>query len=270
MTAHAFVTHQPRKTCLLGNQLFLIVIFIKVQGHVQAIEQAQIVKHFGQRGSTGWASLGLGRIESRLQSFKNNFAYRQAAIVRVYPFDDVPRGIIATGASNDAFTEADKPVIGFRLLPVERTDTPAVQRVILKGFQAGFHLFFGQVKPKFENHCAFVAQHLFQSLCAIYCLIQNRILENTVDTPLQHLAVPVAKKCPHTPFGRQLSPITPGRRVRQFLVSLRIKRAHFDQARVHPLTQQLYSFAFTRAFNAVNQHNDRRTLLLMKLILSLK
>jgi len=56
----------------------------------------------------------------------------------------------------------------------------------------------------------------------------------------------------------------------QFFIGLAIKSAHFDQSRVHPLTEQFDSLTLACAFNAIDQHYDRRALLLMQLKLSLK
>ena len=142
-----------------------------------------------------------------------------------------------------------------------------MQRVILKRLQARLHLLLGQMKPKLENYRAFITEHFFQTFSTVDCLVQHGILEYTVHSALQHLAVPVAKEHAHTAFGRQLAPITPRWRVRQFLVGLRIKGAHFDQARVHPFAEQLDGFTLASPLNTVNQHDDCRALLLLQFVL---
>ena len=141
-------------------------------------------------------------MECRLQAFKNDFAYGQAAVIRVNPFNNIPRRVVPAGTTNDALAKPDNPVIGFRLLPIQRTDAPAVERIVLKSFETSFHLLLGQMKPKLENHRAFITQHFFQAFRAVDRLIKHRILEDTVNPTLQHLAVPIAEKHAHAPFGR--------------------------------------------------------------------
>ena len=267
VTAHAFIAHQPGQTRLLGNQLLLVIVFVQTMGHVQTIEQALAVYRVRQRRHRDGVRLDFGGIDCCLQAFEQDFAHRQAAVIRVHAFNDVPRGEVAAGATNHPLTEMHHLVVGFGLLPVQRADAPAVQRIVLQGFEPGFHLFFRQVKPELQYHRAFIAEQFFQPFSAIDCLIEHRVLELTMHAPLQHLAVPVAEKHPHSPLGRQLTPIAPGRRVRQFFIGLGVEGAHFDQSRVHPLAQQLDGFALASPFDAVDQHNHRRTFLLMQLVL---
>ena len=56
----------------------------------------------------------------------------------------------------------------------------------------------------------------------------------------------------------------------QLFIGLAIKSPHFDQARIHPFTKQFDRFTLAGAFNAIDQHNDRSTLLLMELKLGFK
>ncbi len=153
------------------------------------------------------------------------------------------------------------------MLPVQRADAPTVQRIILEGFEAQLHLLFGQVKPELEDQRAFIAEHLFQSLGAADGLIEYGVLEAPVNPVLEHLAVPVAEENTHAALGRQLPPVAPGRRVSEFLVSLLIEGAHLDQARVHPLAEQLDGLALACAFYAVDQHDDLATGLLVQVYL---
>ena len=126
------------------------------------------------------------------------------------------------------------------------------------------------MKPELEDHRAFIAEHFFQALRTGDCLVQDGILEQAVNPALEHLAVPVAKKHAHAALGRQLTPVAPGRRVGQFLIGLAVKSAYLDQPRVHPLTEQLDRLALAGTLYAIDQHNDRRALLLLQFVLGFK
>ncbi|MCY1412539.1 hypothetical protein D9M71_279500 [compost metagenome] len=268
--AHALVTQQAGQTGLFGDQLFLIVGLVQAQGHVQGAKQAAVVDAVAQRGHVALV-LALGIIGQRgLQAFQQNAPHRQAAVIRVYPFDDVPWRIVAAGAAQHALTKAHEAVVGLRLLPIQRADLPAVQRVVLERFQPRLHLFLGQVEPELEDQRAFVTEHLFQARGAANGLFEYGILELAMHPALQHLAVPVAEKHANAPLGRQCAPVAPGRWPGKLLVGLLVEGAHFDQARVHPLVKQLYRLALAGAFNAVDQHNHRETRLLLEFELRLE
>ncbi|MND79280.1 hypothetical protein D3C80_710130 [compost metagenome] len=190
--------------------------------------------------------------------------------MRVEALDHMPWRIVAAGTAQHPLAEAHEAVIGLRLLPVQRADPPTVQGVVLQRLEARLHLFLGQVKPELDDQRAFIAQHLFQALGTIDRLVQHRVVEHPVDTALQHLAVPVAKHHAHAPLGRQLPPKAPGRRPGHFLIGLLVEGAHLDQARVHPFVEQLDRLALAGAFDAIDQHDDRKTRLLLELELGLE
>ena len=94
-------------------------------------------------------------------------------------------------------------VVDLGLLPVERTQAPAGQRVAFQFLEATLHLFLGQVEPELEDQCAFIAEHLLQALGAVDRLVQAWVLDLAMDPALQHLAVPVAEEHAGAPLGRQ-------------------------------------------------------------------
>lgn len=205
-----------------------------------------------------------------MQAGEQNPPDRQAAIVRVDAFDHMPGRIVTAGAAHDALAVFDELVVGLRLLPVQRADAPAVQGVVRQRLEAGLHLFLGQVEPELEDQRAFVTQHLFQTLGGIDALIEPWVLELAMDSPLKHLAVPIAKENTRAALGRQHSPVAPGRRTGQLLIGLLIKGTHFDQSRVHPLIEQLDRLTLAGPFDAVDQHDDRKTFLLLEFKLRVK
>ena len=113
MTAHTLVTHQPRQTRLLSDQLFLIVVFFQAPGHVQTVKQTQAINDLGQRRSTAGTRFRFGCVERRLQPFEQDFADCQAAVIRVDTFHNVPGGVVATGAANYTLTKSYKAVVSF-------------------------------------------------------------------------------------------------------------------------------------------------------------
>jgi len=123
------------------------------------------------------------------------------------------------------------------------------------------------VKPEFEDQRTFITEHFFQALGTGDGLIETRVLYLPMYAALQHLAVPVAEKDTHAALGGQLPPVPPGRRAGQFLIGLLIEGTDFDQARVHPLIEQLDGLAFASTFDAINQDDHREALLLLQLVL---
>ncbi len=121
------------------------------------------------------------------------------------------------------------------------------------------------MKPELEDQRAFIAEHFFQTLSAGDGLVQTRILEQPMHPALEHLAVPVAEENPHSPFGRQHAPVAPRRWPGEFFIGLLVEGAHFDQARVHPFVEQLDRLALARPFDAVDQDDHRKALLLLQL-----
>ncbi len=252
---------------MLGNQLLLIVVLAQVQAQVEAVEQGQLVTVNRQRPDRQRRGLGFGLVQRGLHAFQQQAADGQAAVVGVHTLDHMPGRILAAGTAQDPFAEAHELVVSLGLLPVQRADAPAVQRIVLEGLEAQLHLFFGQVKPEFEDQRAFIAKHLFQTFGAADGLIKHGVLEAPVNPVLEHLAVPVAEENTHAALGRQLPPVTPYGRVSEFFVGLLIEGTHLDQARVHPLAEQLDGLALACAFYAVDQHDDLATGLLMKVYL---
>ncbi|MNS58791.1 hypothetical protein D3C72_917240 [compost metagenome] len=212
VAAHAFVAHQPRQARLLGDQLFFVVFLLQTLSQVEAVEQVQLIYRRAQRRGADIVRMHVRALQRILQTFEENLADRQAAIVGVGAFDHVPRRVITAGTAQHALAVFDELVVGFRLLPVQRADAPAVQRVVGQRLEPCLHLLLGKVKPELEDQRTFIAEHLFQALGGIDRLIQARILELAMDPPLQHLAVPVAEENPHAPLGREHSPVAPRRR----------------------------------------------------------
>src|SRR3546814_14310312 len=97
----------------------------------------------------------------------------------------MPRNVVATGTAQYTLTVFDELVVGLGLLPVQRADAPAVQRVVLESLEPGFHLFLGQVEPELEDQCAFVAEHFLQALSAIDGLIEPWVLDLAMNASLQ-------------------------------------------------------------------------------------
>ncbi|RMN28854.1 hypothetical protein ALQ62_05520 [Pseudomonas coronafaciens pv. zizaniae] len=267
MALHAFVAHVAGQPRLLGDQLFLIVVLAQLQAQVEAVEQRAFITVDRQRPYRERAGLGFDLVERSLHALQQQASHRQAAVIGVHAFDHVPRRVLAAGAAQHSLAEAHELAVGPGLLPVQRADAPAVQRVILEGLEAQLHLFFGQVKPELEDQRAFVTEHLFKAFGTADGLIEYRILVAAMHTILKHLAVPVAKENAHAPLGRQLSPVPPGRRVRQFFVGLLVEGAHLYQARVHPFVEQFDGLALASAFYAIDQHNDLPPGLLVKVYL---
>ncbi|MNJ34118.1 hypothetical protein D3C77_288170 [compost metagenome] len=255
---------------MFGDQLLLVVVLVQAQGHVQAAQQAALIDALTQRCNIGLVNRRMLDLERRLQALKQNASDRQAAVMRIHPFNHMPGRVIAAGLAQHPFAEAHETVVGFRLLPVQRADTPAVQRVVLERLEPGLHLFLGQVEPELEDQRAFVTEHFFQALGTANGLVEYGILELAMHPALQHLAVPVAEKHANAPLGRQCAPVAPGRWPGKLLIGLLVEGAHFDQARVHPLVEQLYRLALAGAFNAVDQHNHRETRLLLEFELRLE
>ncbi|MNZ37146.1 hypothetical protein D3C78_545880 [compost metagenome] len=247
--------------------MLLVVGLVQAQGHVQRAKQAALVDAAAQRSDVA-PVLAFGVVvQCRLQAFQQDATYRQAAVVRVDALDDMPRRVVTAGAAQHALTKAHETVVGLRLLPVQRADLPAVQRVILERFQPRLHLLLGQVEPELDDQRAFVAQHLLQPLGAGDGLVEHGILEHPVHPPLQHLAVPVAEEHAHPPLRWQGPPVAPGRRAGQLFVGLLVEGEHIDHARVHPLVEQLDRLALAGAFDAVDQHDHREARLLLEFVL---
>ncbi|MNX95577.1 hypothetical protein D3C86_1278560 [compost metagenome] len=216
-----------------------------------------------------WRGTDLFRMDRRplqcaLQARQQNPPHGQTAIMGIRPGDHMPGCIDATGTAQHPLAILHEPVIGFRLLPVQRADAPAVQRVVGQRLEPCLHLLLGKVKPELEDQRTFIAEHLFQALGGIDRLVQSRILELAMDPPLQHLAVPVAEENPHAPLGREHPPVPPGRWPRQFFVGLLIERADLDQARVHPLVEHLDRLTLAGTFDAIDQNDHREAALLLQ------
>ncbi|RMM94035.1 hypothetical protein ALQ68_102614 [Pseudomonas savastanoi pv. glycinea] len=267
MAFHAFVAHVAGQARLLGDELLLVVVLAQVQAQVEAVQQSQLIVMDRQRANGERSGLGLDLVQRGLHAFQQQTADRQAAVVGVYAFDHMPGRIFAAGATQHPLTEAHELVVSLGLLPVQRADAPAVQRIILEGFEAQLHLLLGQVEPEFEDQRAFVTEHLFQALGTADGLIEHRVLETPVDPALQHLAIPVTKEDSHAPLGRQLSPVTPGGWMGQLFVGLLIEGAYLDQARVHPFAEQFDGLTLACALYAVDQHDDLPTGLLVQVYL---
>ena len=270
MLAQALVAHQAGQARLLGCQLLLVLVFVQTLGHVQAVQQAEVVQAGNQRRRVGLAVRALLVLQRGLQALQQNAPDGEAAVILVGALDHIPGRVVAAAAAQDALTVAHKLVVGFRLLPVQRADPPAVQRVVLEGVEARVHLLFRQVKPEFEDQRAFITEHPLQAPGAVDGLIQHGILDPPVYPALKHLAVPVAEEDADPPFPRQLTPIAPGRRAGQLLVGLLVEGVDLNQPRVHPLIEQLDRFALAGAFHAIDQQQHREARLLLQLKLGLQ
>jgi hypothetical protein len=178
----------------------------------------------------------------------------------------MPGRVVAAGAAQHALAKAHEAVVGFRLLPVQRADAPAVQRVVLQRLEPRLHLLLGQVEPELDDQRAFVAQHLLQALGAGDGLVEHGVLERPCTRPAASGCTSCRRTRPSA-LWRQGPPVAPGRWARQLFVGLLVEGAHLDQARVHPLVEQLDRLALAGAFDAVDQHDHRETRLLLEFVL---
>ena len=111
--AHALVPQQAGQARLFGNQLFFVVVLVQVLGHVQAVQQAELIHRRRQRrrvdlgGSQGLA------VQRALQPFQENPPHGKAAVMRVDALDHVPGRIVAAGAAQHALAVLDELVVGF-------------------------------------------------------------------------------------------------------------------------------------------------------------
>ncbi|MOA15309.1 hypothetical protein D3C78_1354600 [compost metagenome] len=120
--------------------MFLVVVLVQTQTQVEAAEQAALVDAFAQRGDVGLVNRRMIDLERGLQPFQQNLAHGQAAVMRIDAFDHMPGRVVPAGLPQHPLTKTHETVVGFRLLPVQRADPPAVQRVVLERLEPGFHL----------------------------------------------------------------------------------------------------------------------------------
>ncbi|MNV39679.1 hypothetical protein D3C71_1312660 [compost metagenome] len=140
VAAHAFVTHQPGKPRLLGDQLFFVIFFVQLQGQVQAVDQVHLIDTGEHWRGADLFRMDLRSLQCALQARQQNPPHGQAAIMGIRPGDHMPGCINAAGAAQRPFTILHEPVVGLRLLPVQRADAPAVQRVVGQCLEACLHL----------------------------------------------------------------------------------------------------------------------------------
>ena len=74
--------------------------------------------------------------------------------------------------ADDAFVHGEKLVVKLVMFPIALGYTPAGLGIFFQQLEAGFLFFLGQVQPEFNNLCAFIGQHLFQTLCALQTLVE--------------------------------------------------------------------------------------------------
>ena len=263
------ITQQLGKPCLLVGQLLLVSFLVQLLRKVQAAEQADAVQahvrfHRCRMWRYRWTAL---RSERRIQSVEQQPPGDQAAITLVGTFDYIPGREIAAAAPQDQFAVAHEPVIGFGLLPIQRADTPTVQRIVLERSQTLKHALLGQVEPELEDQHAFIAEHALQTLRTADGQLQIDLADAAVNTVFQHLAVPVAEEDAGLPLGRHPSPVTPCRRMRKLLVAGYIEAVDANQARIHPFVEQLDRLALARPFDPVDQDQHRKTRLLTEPVL---
>ncbi len=224
-----------------------------------------------RRMGLGHALSGLFRGRQRsLQTFQQDAPHGQAAITLVGAFDHVPGREIAAAQPQDLLAVAHEFVVGLGLLPVQRADAPAVQRVVLQRVEACIHLVFREMEPELEDQHAFVAEHALQTLRAGRGQLQLGTLDAAMHAILEHLAVPVAEEDAGMPLRRQPPPEAPGRGVRQLFVAGHIEAVDPNQPGVHPLVEQLDGLALARPFDTVDQDQNRELRLGLEPVLRLQ
>ena len=267
MLAHALVVHERRQARLLVGQLGLVGVLLQRLAQVQAFQQTAGAQAGGHRHGMRRRTRPACRFQGRAQALQKNLAHRHVAVIAVAAVHHVPGRIVPAAAADDVLGMPHHLVVGLALLPVQRAEFPAVQRIVGQALQACFHLRAGQVEPELEDQRALVAQHALQALRALDRLIELGVVDLVLDPRLQHLAVPVAEEDAGAPLGRQLPPVAPGRRPGQLLVALHIEGGHLDEARIHPFGEPLDRIPLAGALDAIDQDDHREIRLLAQLVL---
>ena len=138
-------------------------------------------------------------------------------------------------------------------------------RILLQALQARLELLLGQMEPELEDQCALVTEHALETLSIVDRLIQTCIADASINTCLEHLAIPVAEEDADAPLGRQLAPEAPLCRPLQLLIGGRHETLYLDATRVHPFVEQLDGFALASPLNAIDQNQHGKTLVLLQL-----
>ncbi len=126
------------------------------------------------------------------------------------------------------------------------------------------------MKPELEDQHPIVAEHAFKPLRPSSCQLELSALDPLMHTVLEHLAVPVAEENTGMPFRRQATPESPTRGMRKLFVTGHIEAVDTYQPRVHPFIQQLDGLAFTCAFDAVDQNQQRKSRQCLESVLGLE
>ncbi len=270
MLAEALVADQPGQARLLGGELLLVGVLVQVLAQVQGVQQATVVQARHQRCGVRLALGALLGGQRGLQPFEEDAADGQGAVALVRAFHHVPGRVVPAGAAQHALAVMHEAVVDLALLPVQRTELPAVLRILLQRLETLLQLFLGEMEPELEEQRAFVAEHALEAFGGIDGLVQLGLLDMPLDPRVEHLAVPVAEEDTGPPLGRQAPPEAPLRRPLQFLVGGTEEALHLDQARVHPLVEELDRLALAGALDAVDQDDHREARLLLELELRLE
>ncbi len=158
--------------------------------------------------------------------------------------------------ADDAFVDGDELVVAFETFPVALGDAPARLGVLLQRFEACFLFFFGKVQPEFDDECTFVGQHLLHALGALQALVEFSRLGVTHRAVQDRPCVPGAHEHADLALGGQGAPEAPHHGAFHLFVGWLAHAVGLDEARVHPLVEQVHRLAASRAVHAADEDDD--------------
>src|SRR6186997_528932 len=123
------------------------------------------------------------------------------------------------------------------------------------------------MEPELENQRPISGESQFKSVDAVERLLELGVWRFAIHPLEKRAGVPRAKKDGQLAFGRQRTPEAPEVRPLALLIAEWPEGVGLEIAWIHPLVERIDGLAFARTINATNDHNHRKLLLLVKLVL---
>jgi hypothetical protein len=254
----AGVARQQGELALVFLQFFLVFLLFYFLREIQCFKDMQLINRRQQGRRIDSCRWLFGRIETLADRFLDHFADGQAAVARVFAFDNEPRRLGGAGMADHALVHGAEFVVEFEMLPVTIGHAPARLGVFFQHLETFFLLVPGQMQPELDDQGAFVGEHFLQQFGSLQALVEIGGLGDAVHAIEDRPGVPGAEKHADFSLGRQGAPETPHHRPVEFFIGWLAHAMGLHVTRVHPLVEQVHCFPATRAIYPAEQDNDRK------------
>jgi hypothetical protein len=245
---------EQRQATLLLLELLLVVLLVESEREIQRAHDRQPLD---ARCGDGWlCRLSVALAEAALKRRQQRLSGVPVSVATIDAFEHQPRCVRRVGLAQQSCARRAVIVIALELFPILLVHPVARLLVRPELLEPALLGLLGEVKPEFDNARPFVREHLFKAPTLGERRHEFSLPAFSERASLDRVRIPGAREDPDLSSRRQAPPEAPHGRAFPFLVARRTDSVHLDEARIHPLRQDLDRFTLAGARNATEHDDD--------------